>query len=474
MALQDAGYFVFLAIIALLHARLSPHKRLLLLLAASLVFYGMSSLSYLAMFLVLVTFNFWVAARLRDLDDGVGRALVFYGALTANLAVLVFFKYGLRWLNAGQIPPALEVPRSALMSLAIPLGISYFTFQVLSCVIDAHRRDWKLEQGWTQFAAFGLFFPQITSGPIPRAPHLLPQIAAQPGAGAEDVSIGLRMIGYGLFKKYVVANRINPYVTEIFSNPIDAATPHYTSIPTLIGCLLNVLNLYADFSSYVDIAIGSARLVGIRLDPNFDRPFSSTSVTELWRRWHMTLSFWLRDYLFMPTVIRLGNLGTAGVVIALLFTFAICGIWHDATWPYLLFGLAQGVAMSVELLTKRWRKRHLKRVPGLLLVLLGWTYTMAFFVLSEVFFRSPAMKDAARVFSRLFDVRLFRSAGELFAFKGPFEFALNFAVIFLWFAMAGLFRRMKIISTPGYLFLAGTLVLFLGCLGNGHFIYAGF
>jgi len=474
MALQDSGYFLFLAIVALLHARLRPSGRLRLLLLASLVFYGMSSLPYLAMFLALITLNFWTASQLRDLDDGAARAFVFYGALAANLAVLVFFKYCLQLLHVEGAPPVLDAPRSALMALAIPMGISYFTFQMLSCVVDAYRRDWRLEHGWSEFAAFGLFFPQITSGPIPRTPHLLPQMAAQRGADAEDISIGLRMIGYGLFKKYVVANRINPYVAEIFANPIDAATLHYSTLPTLIGCLLNVLNLYADFSSYVDIAVGSARIVGIRLDPNFDRPFSSTSVTEFWRRWHMTLSFWLRDYIFMPTVIRLGNLGTAGVIIALLSTFAICGIWHDATWPYLLFGVSQGIAMSMELLTKRWRKRNLKRVSTVLLVRLGWMYTMSVFVLSEVLFRAPRLEDATRVFSHLFDVQPFRSAGELFAFKGPFEFALNFVVVALWFATAALYRRSRVIQTPAFLFIAGALILSLGCFGTGHFIYAGF
>jgi D-alanyl-lipoteichoic acid acyltransferase DltB (MBOAT superfamily) len=234
-----------------------------------------------------------------------------------------------------------------------------------------------------------------------------------------------------------------------------------------------VLNLYADFSSYVDIAIGSARLLGIHLDPNFNRPFTSTSVTELWRRWHMTLSFWLRDYIYMPLLIRIRTLRMGGVIIALIFTFAVCGIWHDATWPYLSFGLAQGLAMSVELMTKRWRAGWLRQAPAGAAISAGWLYTMSFFVLSEVFFRASSLSDAWRVFGNLFNCRLFASSSELFAYKGPFDFAMAFVAVGIWFAVAHAARR-EAVPTPLFALGCALLVMFLGRLGTGQFIYAGF
>ncbi len=474
MELQTAGYFVFLGVVALTHAVLPPRWRMNWLLGASLTFYAMSGFAYTFMFLTLCTLNFLAALILSRPAEGRARSIAFAGILVVNLTALVSFKYLLGYIDAA-LRPALKIFHTdTAVTLAVPLGISYFTFQMVACTTDAYRRDWELRGGWRQFLLFGLFFPQITSGPIPRAERLFPQLSAVTRATAEDVAGGLRLIAYGLFKKFVVANRLNGYVTEIFAAPADALSLHYSTLPTLLGCIFNVLNLYADFSSYVDIAIGSARLIGIRLDPNFDRPLTSTSITELWRRWHMTLSFWLRDYLFMPLLIRIGGLGKSAVVLALLITFSVCGVWHGATWTYLLFGVAQGVAMSIELLTKRWRSRRLKHLHECPVNIAAWLYATGFFVLSEVFFRASSLSDASMVFGRLVHLRLFDSGAEMFAHKGPFEFTLYFVAVAAWLAVAHFFRREAVIPTPAFVLLCALLTLFLGQLGGGRFIYAGF
>jgi alginate O-acetyltransferase complex protein AlgI len=475
MELQTASYFLFLGVVALAHSLLAPRWRPPLMLGASLAFYAMSGVAYMFMFLMLCTLNYRAALTLsRADDDGRARSIVFGGILVLNLAVLVSFKYSIGLIESALGSAGLPLHRDAAVKLAAPLGISYFTFQMIACTTDAYRRDWKLSGDWGQFLLSGFFFLQITSGPIPRAERLFPQLSVTPAATPEDVAVGLRLIAYGLFKKLVVANRLNDYVTEIFATPGDALSLHYSTLPTILGCIFNVLNLYADFSSYVDIAIGSARLIGIRLDPNFDHPLMSTSITELWRRWHMTLSFWLRDYLFMPLLIRIGGLGNSGVVFALLFTFAICGIWHGATWPFLLFGVVQGLAMSIELLTKRWRARRLKRVPERSINVAAWLYAMSFFVLSEVFFRASNLSNAWMVFSRLFHLRLIDSAPELFAHKGPFDFILYFVAVGTWFIVAHFFRRVAIMPTSVFVLVCALLTLFFGHLGSGRFIYAGF
>lgn len=276
------------------------------------------------------------------------------------------------------------------------------------------------------------------------------------------------MIAYGFFKKYVVASRLSEYVALIFKDP-----PAANSMPAVMAACFNALQLYADFSGYVDIAIGSARFLGIRLDPNFDRPFASTSVTEFWRRWHITLATWLRDYLYMPLVLRIRSLGKLGIILAMVGTFAICGLWHGATWPFLMFGITQGVALAAELATKSWRNKKLKRAPKHLVAWAGSFYTMGFFVLSQVLFRSADLSQAGAVYSRLLHPRL---SGGLNEFLGtrPYLFALNCAAIAAWIVVAYIYSRTSDHLTPWFVALCATLIIFLGCLGSAHFIYAAF
>jgi D-alanyl-lipoteichoic acid acyltransferase DltB (MBOAT superfamily) len=471
MDLQSVSYFLFLGAVALMHWILAPRWRIPLLLAGSFLFYAVSGVGYFVLFLMLCTSNYVAVAALSKPTESPSRVFVFLGVLTLDLAILISFKYLIGLLDFAHLSNAAA---GSALKLAIPLGISYFTFQMIACATDAYRRDWELSEGWDRFVLFGFFFPQVTSGPIPRAGRLLPQLSPATRATADDFAAGARMIFYGLFKKLVVANRLNDYATEIFAPPSQALAPHYSTIPTALGVIYNVLNLYADFSSYVDIAIGSARILGIRLDPNFDRPLLSQSITELWRRWHMTLSFWLRDYLFMPLLIRIGDPGHWGAVCALMITFAICGIWHGATWPYLCFGLAQGAAMSAELLTRRWRNRRIKRLPERLVNVSAWIYAMSVFFLSEILFRASSLDNAGMVFGRLFRLQMFDNAAELFAHKGPFDFILDFVVVGMWFVVSFLFRRPGIARTPGFALICAIIILLFGRDGNGLFIYAGF
>lgn len=470
MGLDSAFYLLFLGCVAAVHVILPERGRVVVLLCASFVFYAFSSISYLALLLILCGVNYRAVLSLKNSPDEGWRTWVFASTVVVNLSVLIVFKYApgflgevsshLGWQTQGQ--------GGGVMRFAVPLGLSYFTFQMLACVTDAYRRTWEIKDGFARFALFGFFFPQITSGPIPRAGGLLPQLAGGGHPTAEDRLAGLRWIAYGIFKKYVVASRLSDYVATVFKDP-----PASNSMPALVACCFNFLQLYADFSGYVDIAIGSARFLGIRLDPNFDRPLASTSVTEFWRRWHMTLAFWLRDYLYMPLVIRIRRLGKAGVALAMISTFAICGIWHGATWTFLLFGISQGVALTAEFLTKSWRTKRLKRAPKRLIAWAGSFYTLGFCVLSQVLFRSVDLAQARGVYSRLIHPRLSGGLGE-FLGTGPYQFALNSAALAAWIGVAYIYSRTTDRSTPWFLALCASLVLFLGRLGSAHFIYAAF
>ncbi len=304
MGLDSAFYLCFLFCVAALHAVLPPRGRVIVLLCASLAFYAASSVSYLVLLLILCGLNYAAVRSLSRATEERPQTGVFIGAVALNLAVLILFKYETKIIGAAIGRLGWGVPKTGgVVRIAAPLGLSYVTFQMLACITDVYRRTWKLDGGLGRFVLFGFFFPQISSGPIPRAERLFPQLLGDKPT-TEDRLAGLRLIAYGLFKKFVVANRLSEYVGSVFDDKVAVST-----LPALLACCFNALQLYADFSGYVDIAIGSARFLGIRLDPNFDRPFVSTSVTEFWRRWHMSLSFWLRDYLYMPMLIRIRDLG---------------------------------------------------------------------------------------------------------------------------------------------------------------------
>lgn len=473
MGVDSAIYFLVLAVVAVLHALLPGRRRVFLLLSASLAFYAVSSLPYLLLMAVLGVTNYFAARHLSKDSNTKSRQRVFAGTVLVNLCILTAFKY-LRG-PLGQLLAGLDhraFGSDGVAHLAAPLGISYFVFAMLACITDAYRQTWKLEGGIADFLLFGLFFPQISSGPIPRANRLLPQLITSADPTAEDRIAGLRMIAYGLFKKYVVANRLNEYVDTIFLSASEA-----TPIQVALACAFNFIQLYADFSGYVDIAIGSARLLGVRLDPNFDRPFKSTSVTELWRRWHMTLSFWLRDYVYMPMLIRIRALGKFGVVLALVVTFALCGLWHGAAWTFILFGVSQGIAMSVEFLSKSWRSKMFKAVPSVIVALAGNIYTLAFFAITEVVFRAHDLAQAATVYRALFNWHL-TTAPLTFPDVKPFYLALDLFAVACWWAVAKLYysgpTSAKAHWTPWFALACASLILFIGHLGAAHFIYAAF
>lgn len=469
MGIDSAIYFLFLAVVAVLHALLPGRRRVFLLLGASLAFYAASSFPYLLLMVVLGMVNYFAARRLSNDSNPKSRERVFAGTVLVNLCILVAFKYlrgRLGHLLAGVDPGALNPDGAA--HLAAPLGISYFVFAMLACITDAYRQTWKLQGGIVDFLLFGLFFPQISSGPIPRADRLLPQLITSATPTAEDRIAGLRMIAFGLFKKYVVANRLNGYIDPVFTSANEAAP-----IQVVLACAFNFIQLYADFSGYVDIAIGSARLLGIHLDPNFDHPFKSTSVTELWRRWHMTLSYWLRDYVYMPMLIRIRNLGKFGVVLALVVTFAICGLWHGAAWTYVLFGITQGIAMSIEFLSKSWRSKMFKAFPSAIVALAGNIYTVAFFAITEVLFRASDLAQAGRVYRALFHWHLTTAPMGAPDVK-PYYLALDLFALACWWAVGRLLSGTASARTPWFTLACAILILFIGHLGAAHFIYAAF
>jgi len=321
----------------------------------------------------------------------------------------------------------------------------------------------------SSFFLFSLFFPHVSSGPIPRANDLVPQLMNRHRLTSDDFSQGISLIAFGLLKKFVIAHRLFFYANQVFSTDLPISTA-----PLILGIAFNALSLYADFSAYTDIARGSARLFGIRLAENFDRPFSALSVTDFWRRWHISFSRCLKDYLYLPLVIRLRFLGKSAVVVSFAITFVICGLWHKTAWTFVIFGLLHGAALGAEFLSKRWRARFAQQVPRTMYVSLARVYALSFIFLTIVLFSAGSLSGAIGMYARLFTFSLPQTTNELFAYQGPVMFALIFMAMAIWGLCGYFFRNVSVKSAPAFTFICGVLVLLLGELKEGDFIYVQF
>lgn len=300
-------------------------------------------------------------------------ALAFGFSVISNLGLLGYFKYtGFLLEVAGDLAGLVGVPAfEASFHVALPIGISFYTFQSLSYTIDVYRGRLTPEKSLLRFALFVAFFPQLVAGPIVRAAEFLPQLHARMRVDAEDVNFAFFRIIKGLAKKVILGDFIAAYFTDIvFSSPQD-----YSSLENLLALYGFTLQIYADFSGYSDIAIGVARLLGFRLPENFDRPYQSQGVGEFWRRWHMTLSTWLRDYLFFPLG---GSLGSeARTYFNLWLTMFLVGMWHGASWNFVIYANLQAAAMVYNRFVRLGKEAGRSASSGgVLLVALGFALAL--------------------------------------------------------------------------------------------------
>jgi alginate O-acetyltransferase complex protein AlgI len=361
---------------------ISPGRfRAWLLLAASLFFYGWSGPGVLPVLCASILVNYVLGRALGKHPGEAGRKGLLAFGVAANLAVLVFFKYlgfaasNLPWLSGlGLDKLAAETP--------LPLGVSFFTFQAVAYLIDIYRTTAPAEASLTRLALSISFFPKITAGPIARHKDIAADLAA-PAPSVDGLSQGVARFVMGLAKKTLIAASLAPLADEAFAQ---AARPGALDTPTAwVGLFAYGLQIYFDFSGYTDMAVGLGRMFGVRLPENFNYPYVSSSVQDFWRRWHISLSSWFRDYLYIPLG---GNrCAPARVYFNLVAVFVLCGLWHGAAWTFVAWGLWHGLFLAVERagLGKflSGRPRIVGQLYAVLAVMLGW-----------VFFRAATMADA--------------------------------------------------------------------------------
>jgi alginate O-acetyltransferase complex protein AlgI len=383
-------FLLFYSAIFLAYWALPWHRgRVWLLLGASFYFYASWNWWLACVIGASTTLDYFLARGMEASDSRRLRRLLVLLSVTANLGLLCYFKYAnffLRSLEeslrAGGASVSLPVLR-----VILPIGISFYTFEAINYTVDVYRRRVRAERSLANFMLFILFFPHLVAGPIVRARDFLPQVRRRKRWNWARFDTGVQLLLMGVFKKLAIADRMAGFADPVFANPTA-----YNTGALWMAALAYALQVYCDFSGYTDIARGAAHLLGYRLAENFNVPYLSANIAEFWRRWHISLSTWFRDYLFIPLGGSRGSRWrTAG---NLVITMTLAGLWHGAAWPYVVFGAMQGSWLTLHRLFREWCSQRprlvwaLESAPGTALRIAG---TFATFVYMLVIFRAASL-----------------------------------------------------------------------------------
>lgn len=400
MTFNSLQYAVFLPVVLALYWRLGHHQQNRLLLVASYAFYGAFDWRFLGLLALSSAVDYQVGRELgRASTDERHRRLVFAASLVVNLGILGAFKYYDFFVTSGARilhDVGLDV-HPALLHVALPVGISFYTFHGISYTFDVYRRHLEPATTFASFAVFVAYFPQLVAGPIGRAGLQLPQFEhPRTRPDSEQRRSAAVLILRGLLKKVVIADLLAPVATGAFNQSAGAG-----AAGLLVGVYAFAFQIYGDFSGYSDIARGSSRLLGIELITNFRQPYLSASITDFWRRWHISLSNWLRDYLYIPLG---GNRSSRWRTYRnLLLTMLIGGLWHGAAWTFVAWGAMHGVALLFERFAGDVRTPP--RNPSILRMLARWAITFHVVCAGWIFFRASSFHQASQVFEGIASLR---------------------------------------------------------------------
>ena len=401
MNFNSAEFLIFYPVVLLLHFLLPMKVRWIALLAVSYYFYMTwnPSLIFLILFTTAVS---WVCSLVIEKSQKKAtQRLCLVVTLVICLGVLFFFKYyNFLASSVSALMTLFGAPSTDFtLNLILPVGISFYTFQTLSYAIDVYRGRIKTERHFGYYALFVSFFPQLVAGPIERPENLLPQLRTKQYWNNDDAAAGLKRMLVGFFKKVVVADLFAVYVNAVYNDVSNAS-----AVSVILASVMFAVQIYCDFSGYTDIAIGCARVMGIRLMQNFDVPYTARSIKEFWNRWHISLSTWFRDYLYFP----LGGSRCAKWkhLMNLMIVFLVSGLWHGAAWTFVIWGFLHGAYQVVGILTKNTREDLCKKlgINRETKAYHAWQ-TICTFVLvtfAWIFFRANSMADLGILMTKLF------------------------------------------------------------------------
>jgi alginate O-acetyltransferase complex protein AlgI len=389
-------FFVFFAVTATVHWLLPTNEwRKRWLFVVSYFFYGYWDYRFLALIFASTCWDFATGIWLSKADDAARRRTLIALSVAVNLGILGFFKYYNFFVHSAVTALAelgIRVSEPTL-SVVLPVGVSFFTFQSMSYTIDVYRRKLEAERNFLDFALYVAFFPQLVAGPIARASHFLPQLKSTRSLADIDGRKALLLFAIGYFKKACVADQIATAIDPLFEQPaaFDAGS-------RVLASALYSIQIYCDFSGYTDMAIAVAALLGYELATNFDAPYLSRNIREFWQRWHISLSSWLRDYLYVPLGGNRG--GPWRVARNLMLTMLLGGLWHGANWTFVLWGFLHGLALTVHRFVVPARLKEGE--PSTAGKILSWAATFGFVAFCFTIFRCPDIATAWTLFTAPF------------------------------------------------------------------------
>jgi D-alanyl-lipoteichoic acid acyltransferase DltB (MBOAT superfamily) len=476
MLFNSIAFLVFFPVVTVLFFLLPHRARWAHLLVASCVFYAY----FVPVYLLILAFTIavdYVAGIMIERPQGRRRRLYLLASIIANVGVLCFFKYwnflnhnltaGLALFGVRNVVP--------MLSMALPLGLSFHTFQAMSYTIEVYRGRQAAERHLGIYALYVMFYPQLVAGPIERPQNMLPQFRVRQSYDPARAAEGLKRMAWGLFKKMVIADNLAVVVKPVYAHP-----GAYSGVHLAVATVCFAFQIYCDFSGYSDIALGSAHVMGFKLMKNFDAPYESTSISEFWRRWHISLSSWFKDYLYIPLG---GNRkGPGRSLLNKMIVFIVSGLWHGANWTFVIWGALHGAYLVVEQ-GIRDRFGAAEKAPGgsgLVRRAAAWVATFSLVCFAWVFFRANTVSDSVQIIGRILTLA---PASELR--WGPDALdgrVLVLALVPIMMALEGydrrrgLFDRIARLSIPSryalYLALVYGTILFRGV--SAQFIYFQF
>lgn len=433
MLFNSIEFLIFLPIVAAIYYLVPARLRWLILLGASYFFVIRWEPAYLLLILTTTAAGYLTARKMENEENNAVRRRYFLLGIIINLGLLIAFKY-FNFINDnirslfGLFGAGYPVPDLKILA---PLGISFYTLQVIGYSIDVFQRRMGAEKSPGAFALFVSFFPQLAAGPIERARNMLPQYKASHTFDYERTVTGLLRIAWGFFKKLVVADRLALFVNAVYNDPTQ-----YTGAPLIIATYAFAIQIYCDFSAYSDIAIGAARIFGINLMENFSQPYFSKSVSEFWRNWHISLSTWFRDYVFFPlrrSMLK-SNVWNAGTFLPLaippLATMLLSGLWHGPDWGFVVWGGLHGVFILFDTVWNQYLRSRFgfRKVPESLKAVLQIIATFNILSFTWVFFRANSLSDAVYVLQNLFVNLRLQATGITWIMPGG-KFQLAIAIL---------------------------------------------
>ncbi len=475
MVFSSFEFFLFFPIVTFLYFTIPYRYRWILLLISSCIFYAFFKWEYILILFFTIIVDYYAAFWI-DRSQGRERKLALAVSLVANIGVLAMFKYYYFLIDnfnslTFRLNGTTYEPR---WDIILPIGLSFHTFQAMSYTIEVYRGHQKVERNFGIYALYVMFYPQLVAGPIERPQNILHQFYEKFDFNETRVVSGLRLMLWGFFKKMVIADNFATYADVVFGD-----VHRYQGLPLIVAILFYSIQIYCDFSGYSDIAIGSARVMGFKLMNNFKRPYLAKSIAEFWKRWHISLSTWFRDYLYIP-------LGGNRVAIPrwylnIMIVFLVSGLWHGASWNFVIWGGLHGIYQIFGHLTRNMQKAVFTPLGKLGDLLQNWI-TVALAVFAWIFFRAENFRDARYFATHLFSEssHTWKEITHLITPQALFTLAAGFLILYFVEKMqertavgAWVDRKPRWQRWSIYYFFAFFILVF-GYFGAMQFIYFQF